>query len=114
MGFAGGQDERAGAGLGQGDAAGGLGADGHGTAGSGVVLDHDQILTVARGQRAAGVGNETGETLSTSAPVEAAEHKSLKLQGVEDDFETVMTGEESGPAWIRTRNQGIMSPLLCR
>ena len=40
--------------------------------------------------------------------------KPLKIKGVESDSNSLRTDEEIGPTRIRTWNQGIMSPLLCR
>ncbi len=50
-------------------------------------------------------GMEIGQSIESSTQV-------LKPQTDEDDCATLKTDEETGPTWIRTKNQGIMSPLL--
>jgi hypothetical protein len=40
--------------------------------------------------------------------------KSLRIKTLENNSNPLSTDEENGPRRIRTSNQGIMSPLLCR
>ncbi len=56
----------------------------------------------------------SGDERQAPASVGPICHKSLKIKADDDRCRPVRSGKETGPSRIRTCNQGIMSPLLCR
>src|SRR5262249_51775709 len=50
------------------------------------------------------------ETKGGNERASAAPHNPLSKQGLESECELVRLDDSSGPGWIRTSNQGIMSP----